>query len=201
MAFLAEACFEVYTMFYGRSWYTIVSVSRNYWVTNSHLSGNFFIHGFVFSVWHKWQFWSLNRENLFLSIWAIILMVQALQEHSRLFFPALYILYPSLCGHKGMVGAQIEVKSVAFSNGLLNLKPTQCHISLSKDIKFGQNVPHAVGEEHNISYVTEIIYFWFHWLLTNDKWPLPPKSELLSFIDEHKFSTPIFHKLLVFHGG
>ena len=34
-------------------------------------------------------------------------------------FPALYILYPSLCGHKGMVRAQIEVQFVAFSNGLL----------------------------------------------------------------------------------
>ena len=53
-----------------------------------------------------------------------------------------------------MVGAQIEVKSVAFSNGLLKWKPTQCHISLSKDIKFGQNAPYAVGEEHNISYFT-----------------------------------------------
>ena len=34
-------------------------------------------------------------------------------------FPASYILCPSLCGHKFMVEAQIEVKSIAFSNGLL----------------------------------------------------------------------------------
>ena len=53
-----------------------------------------------------------------------------------------------------MVGANIEVKSVAFSNGLLKLKPTQCHISLTKDIKFDQNVPYAVGKEHSISYFT-----------------------------------------------
>ena len=33
-------------------------------------------------------------------------------------FPALYILYPSLCGHKFMVEAQIEVKSDGFSNGV-----------------------------------------------------------------------------------
>ena len=60
-----------------------------------------------------------------------------------------------------MVEAQIEVKSVAFSNSLLKQKSTQCHISLSKDIKFGQNDPYAVGEEHTISYFTEIISFWF----------------------------------------
>ena len=34
-------------------------------------------------------------------------------------FPALYILYPSLFGHKFMVKAQIEVKSDAFLNGVL----------------------------------------------------------------------------------
>ena len=50
-----------------------------------------------------------------------------------------------------MVEAQIGVKSVAFSNGLLKLKSTQHHISLNKDIRFGRNVPYAVGEEHIIS--------------------------------------------------
>ena len=61
-----------------------------------------------------------------------------------------------------MVEAQIEVRSDAFSNGVLKSKSTQCHIYWSKDIKFGQNVPYTVGEEHNISYFTEIIYFWFN---------------------------------------
>ena len=75
-----------------------------------------------------------------------------------------------------MVEAQIEVKYVAFSNGLLKLKSTQCHFSLCKNIKFCQNVPYAVGEEHNVSYFTEMIYFWFYWLFTNDEWPLIPKN-------------------------
>ena len=70
-----KACFEVYTKFHCWSCYTMVSVSRNHRVTNSHLWGNFFIHSIVFLVWHKWQFWSLIKENLFLSIWAIIFMV------------------------------------------------------------------------------------------------------------------------------
>ena len=63
------------------------------------------------------------------------------------------------------------------------------------------NIPNAVGEKHNNSYVTEFIYFWFYWLLTNNEWPLPPKSELLCSMEEHMFSTKVFHKLLVFHGG
>ena len=46
-----KACFEVYTKFYCRSCYTMMSVSRNHQVTNSHLWGNFFIHGFVFLVY------------------------------------------------------------------------------------------------------------------------------------------------------
>ena len=78
---------------------------------------------------------------------------------------------------------------------------TQSHIYLSKDIKFGQNVLYAVGEEHNISYFTEIICFWFYRLLDNDEWPLPPKSEFLCSMDQHNISTQIFHKLLEFHGG
>ena len=51
-------------------------------------------------------------------------------------FQALYPLYPSLDGHKFKVEARIEVKYSAFSNGLHKWKSTQCHISLSKDIKF-----------------------------------------------------------------
>ena len=94
-----------------------------------------------------------------------------------------------------MVEAQIEVNSDAFWNGVLKEKSIQCHIYLSKDIKFGQNVPYAVGEKHSISYVTEIIYFGFYWILNNGEWPLPPKPELLCSMDEHNFSTQIFHKL------
>ena len=94
-----------------------------------------------------------------------------------------------------MVHAQIEVKSGAFSNGVLKEKSIQCQIYLSKDIKFGQNVPYTVGEEQNISYITEIIYFGFYWILNNDERPLPPKSELLCSTDEHNFFTQIFHKL------
>ena len=51
-----------------------------------------------------------------------------------------------------MVEAQIGIKSVVSSNGLLKQKSTQCRISLSKDIKFGQSVPYAAGEERNVSY-------------------------------------------------
>ena len=72
-----------------------------------------------------------------------------------------------------MVEAQIEVKSVAFSNGPLKLKSPQCHISLSKDIKFDQNVPYAVDEEHNISFLTVIIWFWFNWLWISMNDPYP----------------------------
>ena len=54
--------------------------------------GKIFIRGFVFLLWHKWQFSSLIRENPFLLICAIIFIVYALQEHSRLFFQ-LYISY------------------------------------------------------------------------------------------------------------
>ena len=149
MAFLAEACFEVYTMIYcwsSYTWscYTMVSGSRNYQVTNSHLWGNFlftvlyFKHGindnFAFdqrkpiSTYIRYHFYGVGVAGTYQTI-----------------SPALYILYPSPWGHKFMVEAQFEVKSVAFSNGLLKLKSIQCHISLSKDIKFGQNVSYAVG--------------------------------------------------------
>ena len=68
----------------------------------------------------------------------------AMQAQRRL-FQDLYVRYPSLYGHKFMIEAQIKVKYLAFSNGLLKWKPTQCHISLSKGIKVGQNVPYDVG--------------------------------------------------------
>ena len=58
-----------------------------------------------------------------------------------------------------MVEAQIEVKTDSFSNGLLKEKSTKCLIYLSRGIKFGENVPYASGKVHNISYLTEIIYF------------------------------------------
>ena len=38
-------------------------------------SGKKIIHGFVFLVWHRWHFFSLIKENLFLSICATIFMV------------------------------------------------------------------------------------------------------------------------------
>ena len=98
-----------------------------------------------------------------------------------------------------MVEAQMEVKSDAFSNCVLKKKSTQCHIYLSKDIKFGQNVSYAVGEEYNISYFTEIIYFWFYWLLDNDEWPLPTKSELLCSMDKHNFLPQIVPKCWYFN--
>ena len=84
-----------------------------------------------------------------------------------------------------MVEVQIEVKSVAFSNGVLQLKSTQCRISLSKDNKFGQNVLCAVGEECNISCFTKTIYFVFYWRFTSNKWPITPKLELVCSMDKH----------------
>ena len=53
---------------------------------------------------------------------------------------------------------------------------------------------YAVGEEYNISYFTEIIYFWFCWLLNNNEWPLPPKSELLCSMDKHNFPPQLVPK-------
>ena len=97
-----------------------------------------------------------------------------------------------------MIETQIEVKSVAFSNDLLKLKLVQRHISLSKDIKVGLHVPYAVGEEHNISYFTKTIYFWFHSLSTGKEWPLPTKLELVCSIDEHNFPPHIFPKCWYF---
>ena len=55
-----------------------------------------------------------------------------------------------------------------------------CNTSISM-INFSQNVPYAVGEEHNISYFTEIVYFRFYWLLNNDKWPPTPKIGITMF--------------------
>ena len=62
--------------------------------------------------------------------------------------------------------------------------------------KIWSNFPYAVGKEHNISYFSEIISFWFYWLLTSDESPLPQKSELLCSMDKHKFSTPNFPKTI-----
>ena len=88
-------------MFYCWSCYTMVSGSRNHRVTNSHLWGNFFIHSFVILVWHKWQFSSLSRENLFLSICAIIFLWcwhcrNIANYFSSFIYPAPIIMWPQI---------------------------------------------------------------------------------------------------------
>ena len=83
-----------------------------------------------------------------------------------------------------MVETQIEVKSVAFQMAFSN-KHQQ--ISLSKNIKFDQNAPCAVGEGHTISYFTKTIYVWFYWHLTNNEWSPPPTFKLVCPMDKYNF--------------
>ena len=84
-----KACFEVYTMFYCWSCYTMVQKPPGDKL--SHL-GKIFIHGFLFLVWHKWQFSSLWRENSILCTCTIMFRMLAMKTHSKILFK-LYIAF------------------------------------------------------------------------------------------------------------
>ena len=154
MAFLAEACFGVYTMFYCWSCYTMVSGSRNYQVTNSHLWGKFFIRGFVFLVCHEWQFSSLIRENIFLPICAIILWCRHYRDiadyFSSFIYPVPIIMWPQIHG------------------GGPNWSKIWCVFKWRSQIKVN-SVSHLFEQRHKIWSKCSLCCWWraqyqlFHW--------------------------------------
>ena len=102
MAFLAEACFEVYTMFYCWPCYNMVSVSRNHRVTIYQLWGKFVIHSFVILVWQMWQFPSFIGKTYFYQYVHSFLSCGHCRNIANYFFSFVYpepiIIWPQMHG-------------------------------------------------------------------------------------------------------